>query len=72
VCFKKCLKKLVFHQSTVTVTKYSKSLYFIKVQSLAVRVALAPSRVYSILPPCIHPGLLSCTCVFFCLYCDAC
>jgi len=52
VCFKKCLKKLVFHQSTVT--------------------ALAPSSVYSILPPCIHPGLLSCTCVFFSLYCDAC
>ena len=52
MCFKKCVKKLVFHQSTVT--------------------ALAPSSVYSILPPCIHPGLLSCTCVFFSLHCDAC
>ena len=49
-----------------------KSLYFIKVQPLAVRVALAPSSVYSILPPRIHPGLLSCACVFFSLYCAAC
>jgi len=34
--------------------------------------ALAPSSIYSILPQCIYPRLLSCICVFFYLYCDAC
>ena len=43
-----CLKKLVFHQSTVN--------------------ALALSSVYSILPQCIHPRLISCICVFLFLF----
>ena len=32
----------------------------------------AIKRIYSILPLSIHPRLLSCICVFFFLYCDAC